>query len=251
VSPAVAVEPPGPTGWAALRTALAFRASRGQLLAGVLCAVLGFALVVQVRQTNDGTLSGLSQADLVRILDETTTRGDALAAEVQDLRSERDELLSGSDRRQAALDALRRSAETQGILAGRLPAEGPGVVVTVTERRGQVKPSTMLNMLEELRNSGAEAIDLNGHRVTASSSFGGIPGAITLDDQALRAPYVWTAIGVSDTISTALQIPGGALAVVRSDGGESTVVRSAKLEVSSIRVLGEPKFATPQAPAAG
>jgi len=187
----------------------------------------------------------------VRILDETTSRGDALAAEVNDLRSERDELVSGSDKRQAALDALRRGAETQGILAGRLPAEGPGVVVTLTEPRGQIKPSTMLNMLEELRNAGAEAIDLNGHRITASSSFGGIPGAVTLDGEDLRSPYVWTVIGVADTIATALQIPGGALATVRSDEGDGTVRPREKLEVTSIRDLDEPQFATPQPPAAG
>jgi len=236
----------GPTGWAALRHAMSFRASRGQVLAGVLCAVLGFALVVQVRQTNEATLSGLSQADLVRILDETTTRGDALAAEVSDLRTERDKLMSGSDTRQAALDALRRGAETQGILTGRLPAEGPGVVVVITEPGGQIKPATMLNLLEELRNAGAEAIDLGGHRVTASSSFGGIPGAITLDGATLRAPYTWTAIGDPDTIATALQIPGGALAAVRGNGGESALERSKKLQITSIRVLDEPKFATPE-----
>ncbi|MDM7831155.1 DUF881 domain-containing protein [Cellulomonas edaphi] len=242
---------PSPSGWAALARALRFRASRGQLLAGVLCAVLGFALVVQVRQNNETSLSGLSQADLVRILDETTTRGDALATEVNDLRSERDQLLSGSDKRQAALDALRRSAETQGILTGRLPAEGPGVVVTLTEPNGQIKPVTMLNMLEELRNAGAEAIDLNGNRVTASSAFAGVPGAVTLDGVTLEKPYVWTAIGDPDTISTALQIPGGAMAAVRSNGGEGVLQRRDLVEVTSIRTLPDPQYATPVPAAAG
>ena len=240
-----------PTGWATLRSALRFRASRGQVLAGLLCAALGFALVVQVRQNNEASLSGLSQADLVRILDETTSRGDALATEVNDLRGERDELMSGSDKRQAALDALRRSAETQGILTGRLPAEGPGVIATLTEPNGQIKPVTMLNMLEELRNAGAEAIDLNGHRITASSAFAGIPGAVTLDGVVVTAPFTWTAIGDPDTIATALQIPGGALAAVRGNGGEGDLQRRTKLEIRSVRTLPDPQFATPAPPAAG
>jgi len=232
-------------GWAVLGSALRFRRSRAQVLAGVLCAALGFALVVQVRQNDESSLSDLSQADLVRILDETTTRGDALATEVNGLRRERDQLVSGSDKRQAALDALRRSAETQGILAGRLPAQGPGVVVRLTEPSGQITPATMLNMLEELRNSGAEAIDLNGSRVTASSAFAGIPGAVTLDDRRLTAPYVWTVIGDPDTIATALQIPGGAMAAVRSNGGDGDVQRKDEVEVTSVRVLDAPSYATP------
>src|SRR3954454_6448389 len=115
----------------------------------------------------------MRQQDLVRILDEVTNRSDDLADESADLRRERDELLSGSDRRQAALDALRRSAETQGILTGRLPAEGPGVAVTLIDPDGRIKPVTMLDVLEELRNAGAEAIALNGQRITASSAFTG------------------------------------------------------------------------------
>src|SRR5690606_18391203 len=125
-----------PSGWRPLARALRPRATRAQLLAGVLCALLGFALVVQLRQTNDADLAGLRQTDLVRILDETTPRGDALAREANDLQRERDELVSGSDRRQAALDALERAAATQGILTGRLPAQGPGIVVTLTEPNG-------------------------------------------------------------------------------------------------------------------
>jgi len=248
VAPGTTVAEPAPatrSGWAVLGSALAFRGSRAQVLAGLLCAVLGFALVVQVRQNDEASLADLSQADLVRILDETTTRGDALATEVNGLRRERDQLVSGSDKRQAALDALRRSAETQGILAGRLPAQGPGVVVRLSEPSGQITPATMLNMLEELRNSGAEAIDLNGSRVTASSAFAGIPGAVTLDDERLTPPYVWTVIGDPDTIATALQIPGGALAAVRSNGGEGDVQRRDKVEVTSVRVLDAPRYATP------
>ncbi|WP_051681539.1 DUF881 domain-containing protein [Cellulomonas sp. HZM] len=238
-------------GWPRLWQALRPRATRAQVLAGLLCAALGFALVVQVRQTNDASLSGLRQADLVRILDETTARGDALAKEVDDLRDQRDQLASGSDKQQAALDALRRSAETQGILTGRLPAQGSGVVVTLTEPSGEIKPATMLNMLEELRNAGAEAIDLNGERITASSAFAGVPGAVTLDGTVLHAPFVWTAIGDPDTIATALQIPGGALATVRSNGGEGTVQRRDEVEIRSVRELDEPRFATPSPAAAG
>jgi uncharacterized protein YlxW (UPF0749 family) len=240
-----------PTGWAVLGRALAPRANPAQLVAGVLCAVLGFALVAQVRQSGETDLVGLRQDDLVRILDETTTRGDALARESADLARERDDLLSGSDRRQAALDALRRSAETQGILTGRLPAEGPGVVVTLVDQPGYIKPITMLNMLEELRNAGAEAIQLNDQRITASSAFTGTAGAIVLDGVALSPPYRWIAIGDPDSIAPALQIPGGAMAQVRLNGGNGDVESSDLVEVSALRAVPEPVYATPVPPVGG
>ncbi|GEK20039.1 DUF881 domain-containing protein [Cellulomonas xylanilytica] len=237
-----------PSGWAVLRRALAPRATRAQIVAGVLCAVLGFAVVAQVRQSGETDLAGMRQGDLVRILDETTNRSDALAREAADLARERDDLLSGSDRRQAALDALRRSAETQGILAGRLPAEGPGVIVTLTEPDRFIKPNTMLNMLEEMRNAGAEAIQLNGQRITASSAFTGTGGAVVLDGVELSAPYRWIAIGDPDAIAPALQIPGGAMAQVRNSGGKGTVDQLDLVQVDAVRIVPEPVYATPVPP---
>jgi len=245
-APAEVAEPP--SGWVVLGRALRPRLTTAQVLAGVLCAVLGFALVAQVRQSAGADLAGMRQGDLVRILDETTNRGDALARESADLARERDDLLSGSDRRQAALDALRRSAETQGILTGRLPAEGPGVIITLTEPDGAIRPFTMLNMLEELRNAGAEAVQLNDQRVTASSSFTGTPGAVVLDGVVLTAPYRWIAIGDPDIIAPALQIPGGAMAQVRNNGGRGTVDSSDKVEVDAIRDVPDPVYATPVPP---
>lgn len=241
-------EPEADGAWSVLGRALKPRMTRAQVLAGVLCALLGFALVVQVRQASGADLNSMRQQDLVRILDEVTNRSDALASESADLTRERDELLSGSDRRQAALDALRRSAETQGILTGRLPAEGPGVVVTLTEPDGEIKSVTMLNMLEELRNAGAEAIELNGQRITASSAFTGTGGAIVLDGVDLSSPYVWTVIGDPDTIDPALRIPGGAMAQVRTDGGEGDVDQRDDVQITALRVIPDPVYATPIPP---
>ncbi|AEI12216.1 DUF881 domain-containing protein [Cellulomonas gilvus] len=250
--PAVAAAPTAmdaaPNGWLVLARALRPRANRAQLFAAVLCALLGFALVVQVRQNDESALSGLRQSELVRILDETTDRGDQLRQEVVELRGQRDELLSGSDRQEAALDSLRRSAITQGILSGRLPAQGPGVRVTLLDPQGDLQPVTMLNMLEELRNAGAEAIQLNDRRVTASSAFTGTRGAIELDGVPLEAPFTWLAIGDPDTLSIALQIPGGAMATVRGTGASGEVEELDEVQVSAVRELEDPQYATPVAP---
>ncbi len=233
-----------PTGWAALASALHPRATRAQVLAGVLCAVLGFAVVVQMRQASDPSLSDLRTDELVRLLDETSTRADQLSSQAADLQAEKTQLESGSSSRQAALDAARRNAAMQGILSGRLPAVGPGVRVSLQDPSRSIRPVTMLNMLEELRNAGAEAIQVGDQRVTASSAFTGAPGAIQLDGVTLTAPYVWLVIGDPDTIQTALQIPGGALAYVRNDGGTGDVAKVQHVVISALRDVPQPKYAT-------
>lgn len=236
---------PRPDGWPAIVRLLRPSVNRTQLMIAALSALLGFAVVAQVHQTSEANLSGLSQDELVRILDEATNRSDALSRQAADLQREQSQLESGSDTRQAALDAARRSAAVQGILTGRLPAVGPGVTVVVSDTSGTVRPLTLLNLLEELRNAGAEAIELNGHRVVAGTSFSGTAGHVLIDNEALSAPYSWRVIGDSDTIATALEIPGGADAAVRRDGGLATVTSMAQVSVTALATQPAPKYATP------
>ncbi|QZN84165.1 DUF881 domain-containing protein [Cellulomonas sp. C5510] len=238
-------------GWRALARALRPRATPAQALTGVLCVMLGFAIAVQVRQTDTASLSTMRESELVSLLDQTTRQADELQDQVSELERTQQELQSGSTSREAALDAATRSAAAQGILSGRLPAEGPGVTVTVRDPEAQVSALTLLNLLEELRNAGAEAVQLNDRRLTASSYVLGTDAGIEVDGSLLSPPYRWIAIGDPDTIATALAIPGGALAKVQIDGGQTAVQTQDLVQVTATRTVPEPEHATPRSPEQG
>lgn len=229
------------TPWRKLVRALAPRPTRAQAMAAVLCALVGFALVIQVTQAQSDGLANLRQSDLVRLLDEVTQRGDALSQEKADLERQVEELQSGSSSSQAAVEAARDAATTAGILAGRLPAEGPGVRVTVT---GPVTAGGMLNVLEELRNAGAEVVQVNDERIVVSSSFTDRDGQVVLDGTVLVAPYTWLAIGDPDTLQPALEVPGGANAVLRNAGATVRIAALEKVEISAVRIPQSPNHAT-------
>jgi uncharacterized protein YlxW (UPF0749 family) len=236
----------GETGaWRLLAHSMAPRLTRGQLVAGVLCALLGFAFVAQIRQTNSDDLSSLSQTELVRLLDETTQRGDALESQAANLRSQRSDLVTGADSSRAALEAAAHRAEVQGILAGALPAQGPGVLLTIRQTDERLSAAVLLNVLEELRNAGAEAIQLNDRRLTASSYLVDTTSGVLVDGVELEAPYTWLAIGDPGTIIPALEMPGGALATVRTAGGLATIKGKDHLIVDAIRELQPARYATP------
>jgi uncharacterized protein YlxW (UPF0749 family) len=242
-------EPPfGPepsTGWKRVAELMRPRGTRSELLTGLLCLALGFALAVQVGQSTGDQLSSLREDELVRLLDEVTQRAEQLDAEVADLEEIRDDLRSEDGRDQAARDLAQQRAEQEGILSGRLRAHGPGVQIHVADGGRPLEAQVLFNLLEELRNAGAEAMQVNGVRLVTTSYFVDSGGGVVLDGAAIASPYEWTVIGDPETIDRALEIPGGALPRIREEGGVATTSIEDEVTVDAVRIPGEPEFAEP------
>lgn len=240
---------PGPADAPATATPAAgrrrVRSTRSQVLIAVLCALLGFALVVQVRLAHGDSLSSLRQDDLVRLLDELSLRNEELIHERDVLLAARADLLSGEDSRRVAEEAAAQRAEVQGILAGTLPVEGQGITLRVTDPQGSVQALTLVHVLEELRNAGSEAVEISGQRLTASSWFTDATHGVVVDGSLLTPPYEWIAVGNPQTMAVALDIPGGALAAIRNAGGQANVEQSERVTITAVREVAEPRFATP------
>lgn len=231
--------------WRTLGHALVPRATSGQLITGLLCAMLGFGLVVQVQANRTDGLTTLRQDELVRLLDEVTRRGDELETQASSLRAQRTELVTGSDTERAAREAAAERSVVQGILAGEIPAQGPGVELTIDEPDDPIPAPVLYNVLEELRNAGAEAIQVGDRRLTASSYFIDTPDGVEVDGALLDPPYHWLAIGDPETITTALNIPGGALAAIRNASGTAELESRFLVEVTAVRDVRPPRYATP------
>ena len=216
------------------------------LLIAALCALLGFAVVLQVQRTAAGdTLAAARPDDLVQILDELQRREDDLNSEIAGLQDSLGRLQrSGRSSEEALAEAQRQSAAL-GILTGTVPATGPGVRITIEDPDGRVPPEVLLDAIQELRNAGAEAFQVGPVRIGVDSAFTGSGGAVVLDGQALTTPYLITAVGDPPTLAAALAIPGGVLDTVRRAGGTMEVTQADGVTVDALRQPREPLYARP------
>ena len=221
------------------------RASRAQLLAGVLCALLGFALVVQARQTQTQGLDSLRQADLVRLLDNVTNAEARADQDVRDEQAIRDRLASGTDSSAAAQEAARQRLDTLGILAGTLPASGPGIELEISDPKRQIDASILLDTLEELRDGGAEVVQIGDVRVVAATAFTDDADGVRVDSRLLTPPYRYKVIGDPQTLARLLQIPGGVLDVLKSKGAQAKVTQPGVVTVDALRPATKPQYARP------
>jgi uncharacterized protein YlxW (UPF0749 family) len=228
------------------------RLSAAGAVIGLLLGLLGFAFVVQLRSNStDQQLSADRPEDLVRILSDLDARKDRLSQEISTLQTTQQQLTAGSQNRQAALDEATRRADELGILAGTLPAQGPGLRVEFRSAAKAIQASDLLNAVEELRGAGAEAMQVTGSggaavRIVASSSFiDGSGGGLVVDGTALTSPYTVTAIGDPQTMQIALNIPNGVVDDVHTHGGNVIITSSGSVLVSALHPVGNPRYAQP------
>lgn len=219
---------------------------------GVLTLLLGFAIAVQVQaNSSEDSLSGLREADLIGILDNQNARAERLRAQTNELQATLRRLKDSDDRSSVARQQAQQEARALGVLLGTLPATGPGVTVDVTDPDRRLTGEDLLDVVQELRGAGAEAIQFgtatSAVRVSTTTSFtGGDDTSVSVDSTTLRPPYRVLAIGDPTTLGTALNIPGGIAAAVRAAGGELSVSERAKIVISVVRVLPKAKYAKPK-----
>ncbi|WP_305783235.1 DUF881 domain-containing protein [Symbioplanes lichenis] len=226
--------------------------SSAGLLIGLLLALFGFTLVVQLRSNDDDSqLASMRQDDLVRILSDLEARDQRLQQEIAALDDSRRQLTSDVGGREEAIAEAGKRADELGLLSGTVPARGPGLVIKIAPDTQAVKASAVLNAVQELRGAGGEVMQLVGDngvavRVVASSYFVDAAGGdIIADGQQLTGPYTLSVIGVAGTMETALRIPGGVVASVSQAGGNVTMEQRATVEVTAVRQAASLQYARP------
>ena len=198
---------------------------------GLISVALGFMTITAIRGgREDELLANARESDLVVLLDSLTQRLARLQAEQADLVAARQDVLSGSD--SEAIARTREQLEAIQVVNGTIPVEGPGVVIKILDPSRQLTYDVAVSLIQELRDAGAEAIEINGIRVNGRTFFGtSKAGKITVNNRTISSPIRVKAIGSSKPLAVAVQIPGGVGDTVTSLGARFNVV-----EVSTITI---------------
>lgn len=222
------------------------RRSPAGVLIGVLLALLGFGLAVQVRSnTSTSGLPSARQEDLVRILDELSSREERLRRQISSLEAAKARLSTTGDRSEVALSEARTRSTNLGILAGTIAAQGPGIQLILSDPGGKLTAEDLLDAVEELRAAGAEAIQVGSVRIGLDSSFTATEDGLAVDGQRVDAPYTIFAIGDPPTLATAMGIPGGVIDSARRAGGEARISQQPLLVIRALRTVRPPQYSRP------
>ena len=211
---------------------------RRQWAVAIVCVLIGIGAVAVVRgQQPDEFLASAREPDLVRLLDDLQARQTRLDGEILRLQSAEQRLRTGTSAE--ALQETQKRADALRVLAGTTPVQGPGIKVRI-DGQDAFFASDLLNTVQELRDAGAEALEVNGIRVVVDTWFADEAEGISVSGTRVTAPFLITAIGDPATMATALRIPGGIADTVKSQDGSLVITEREQVEILSTVNLPEP-----------
>lgn len=209
----------------------------------------GLAVTLQVRTlATEQDFSTLRRSELIAMLDDLNTESRRLETEIATLDATRQQLQTGADRQQVALAEAEKRRSELAILAGTAPAVGQGIRVVIDDPQSKVGESLLLAALGELRDAGAEVIEINDSvRVVASTWVSSDSSTLMVDGITLARPITLEAIGDPHALSEALRFRGGLVSEISDErvGGQVSIVTESAVTINSVRQVAEPRFARP------
>jgi uncharacterized protein YlxW (UPF0749 family) len=178
----------------------------------IVAGLLGILAVGQFRgQAGAPALAGLSATDLTQLIANLTAGNDELRAEITDLGDQASHLATAHDRGETTVDELTGDLARIRAWAGLSPVSGQGIAITV---RGQIGGDGVEDLLNELRNAGAEAISVDGVRIVTGVVVAGAPGALSVENNAIGDAFEIRAIGSPQILTGTLTRTGGVIAQI-------------------------------------
>ena len=175
--------------------------------------VIGILLVGQLRsQARPIELSSLSAQELSTLIETLSARNVELSDGLANLREQIRDYEGAELQGQSVLELTEENLEGLAAFAGLRAVEGQGIVLEID---GSFTPSAVNDLIYELRNAGAEAIAVDGIRITARSVAVQGTGAIEIDGVAIGRSFTISAIGSPSGLRGAIERPGGILTLLQ------------------------------------
>jgi uncharacterized protein YlxW (UPF0749 family) len=183
---------------------------RNQLSLAIVAFLLGALVVVQLRSQAAGNgLDTLTTTELTVLVGNLNTRNDQLRAEIATTQAELAALQASDARGDTSVGQLQVDLARVRAWTGLDPVMGPGVRITVT---GGLHAGSVQDLVNELRNAGAEAIAVDDVRVEPNSIVDGPVGGLLIQSTHLGDPFEVSAIGNPNSLTGSLTRAGGIIA---------------------------------------
>lgn len=225
---------------------------------GIVCMILTIAIVIQINTVKTTNLT------VTKTFTENSLRDDVLKwkekydntyNELEEAEKQLAKIREEATKNNSASEQIEKQIKLNNNLIGLTNLKGQGVIITLEDNPDATRENVgilddvsnyivhyldIINVVNELKNAGAEAISVNGQRIVNTTSINCIGNVIKINDQKVNSPFTIKAIGLPESL-VSLDRPGGYLEYLKGYV-EVTVKKSDEVEVEKYGGLISAKF---------
>lgn len=169
--------------------------------------LVGLLLIGQLRSQERPTqISSLSAQELSQLIETLSSRNSELRTALSDQRDTLREYEAAGPVGQSALQVSREDLRRIAAFGGLAPVMGQGISLEV---EGDLDAIALNDLLNELRNAGAEALAVDQIRITARSVAVQGPTSLLVDGVPVGRRFTLRAIGSPEGLLSTIERPGG------------------------------------------
>jgi len=219
------------------------------ILLGIMCLLLTMGICIQAKTVSSSTTTvGKTKAE--NELRDSVLRWkekyDNAYQELERKESELNDLRLMASNTDGNSSSLSKMLEQYNTLLGYTNVTGPGIMITLEDADSSniklnatdyiVHDGDIVEVINALKNAGAEAISVNGQRIVNGTAVTCAGNIIKANGEKIGSPFVINAIGSTGRLYGALTMPGGYLERLQEDG---VLVKVEKIEKNTIEI---PKY---------
>ena len=191
-----------------------------QITLGVALLALGFLIAAQLASEGPRVrYTTQERTPLVETANELQAQQDGLKAQILELRSRIQDVEGQGEGSAVLVRQLNARLEEARIAAGLIALTGSGIVIQIEDSKAPIPPDgnesdylvgsrDIRTVVEELWAAGAEAISINGERITPTSAIIDVGTSLLVNSAYLTPPYQVTALGAAGLYDVLSASPG-------------------------------------------
>jgi uncharacterized protein YlxW (UPF0749 family) len=215
-----------------------------QVSLSAVALLIGILLVGQLRsQARPTEISTLPAQELSQLVDTLSDRNRELRTGLAEIRETLREYRVAGSQGQSALEVSREDLRRITAFGGLAAVEGEGLILDV---EGDLDAIALNDLLNELRNAGAEALAVDDIRITHRSVAVQGPTSLLIDGFEVDRSFSLLAIGSPEGLLATIERPGGIIAQLQQFIDASIVARqSDEIVVPATEISLAPQVAQP------
>ncbi len=204
------------------------------IIIGIMCFILVYVMFMQFKVVSETDITSLTtkrESELREELSTWQSRYEDTANQLEQARTNLEEYKNKIDDTQASSELLDKELQQAELYLGKTDVEGAGIIINLSDGSSNIIAEDLISLMNELKTAEAEAISVNGQRVTNLTEFADVDSYIVVNGTRLSSPYTIQVIGNQKYLESGITAKGGFSDDMTSNGKNISITEDNNIKI--------------------